>query len=97
MVLRRIMRIWANRFSASAISTPLRLMRMMVWWNSMFTSEYSSSRACSSPSSKVVNILRSVAISSDLAFVVMRRAAMLSSAAQAVIISITCCLLLRTT
>jgi len=29
--LRRIMRICANRFSASEMRTPLRLMRMMVW------------------------------------------------------------------
>ncbi len=72
-------------------------MRMMLWWNSMLTSEYSSSRACSSPLSKRANILRSVAISSSLAVWVMRRAAMLSSAAQAVISSITSALVLRTT
>ena len=76
---------------------PLRLMRMMVWWNSMFTSEYSSSLACSFPFSNFANIVRSEAISSALAFSVMSRAAMLSSAAQAVIISITSRLVLRTT
>jgi hypothetical protein len=31
MVLRRIMRMWVNRFSASEISTLLPLMRMMAW------------------------------------------------------------------
>ena len=72
-------------------------MRMMVWWNSMFTSEYSSSLACSSPFSNLVNMVRSEAISSALAFSVISRAAMLSSAAQAVIISITSRLVLRTT
>ena len=30
MVLRRIMRIWVNRFSARSMSTPLWLIRMMV-------------------------------------------------------------------
>src|SRR5262249_60611153 len=62
----------------------LMTMRMMVWWNSMSTAEYSSSLACSVPFSKVANIARGVAISSRLAFCVIRRAAMLSSAAQAV-------------
>ena len=63
----------------------------------MFTSEYSSSRACSSPFSNLVNIVRSEAMSSSPALSVIRRAAMLSSAAQAVIISITSRLVLRTT
>ena len=63
----------------------------------MFTSEYSSRCARAWPFSKVANILRSVAISSVVALVVISRAAMLSSAAQAVIISITSCFDLRTT
>ena len=70
---------------------------MMVWWNSILTSEYSSRWARSLPFSKVANIWRRPAISSSLAFSVIRRAAMLSSAAQAVIISITSRLVLRTT
>ena len=91
------MRMWVNRFSARSISTALWLSLMMLWWNSMLTSEYSSRWARNSPFTKVANILRRPAISSALAFCVIRRAAMLSSAAQAVIISITSRLVLRTT
>ena len=58
---------------------------MMVWWNSILISEYSSRCARTAPLSKVANICRSEAISSSLAFSVINRAAMLSSAAQAVI------------
>ena len=63
MVLRRIMRIWVNRFSARSISTALWLSRMMVWWNSILTSEYSSRCARSLPFSNVANIRRRPAIS----------------------------------
>src|SRR6478609_6742453 len=41
----------------------------------MFTSEYSSSLACSLPFSNLVNMVRSEAISSALAFSVIRRGA----------------------
>src|ERR1043166_2985886 len=64
------------------MSTELWLMRMIAWWNWMFTSEYSSSLACSRPSSKVANMARKSAISSSLARLVISRAAMLSSAAR---------------
>jgi hypothetical protein len=70
---------------------------MMVWWNSMLTSEYSSRCARTAPFSKVANMRRSEAISSSLGVSVISRAAMLSSAAQAVINSMTSRLVLRTT
>ena len=86
----RIMRMWVNRFAASWISTcRCPDSSMMVWWKLIFTSEYSSSLACSVSPSNSVNMRRSPAISASLALCVTSRAAMLSSAAQAVIISIT--------